>query len=122
MKFSLDFKHSKDILIKNEDRIILAIGFFLVAVLSFGAGKISEVSRADSPIIFQNAPECGDNSGNAPVLSDSSKSQGKIIGNKNSKIYHMPGGASYDKISEMNRIYFSSEADAQKAGYRKAKN
>jgi len=124
MKFSLDFKHYKDTLVKHEDRIILATGFVLVAILSFGAGKFSEVKQADSPIIFQNAPECGNNSINASASASpvSNISQGKIIGNKNSLIYHLPGSASYNTIGATNRVYFNSEADAQKAGYRKAKN
>jgi len=45
----------------------------------------------------------------------------KIIGNKGSKIYHLPGQASYHRIEEKNRIYFNSEEEAVKAGYRKAK-
>jgi len=47
---------------------------------------------------------------------------GKIIGNKDSQIYHLPNCAGYTKVSEKNRVYFDSEADAAKAGYRKAKN
>lgn len=122
MKFSLDFKHCKETLVKNEDKIILGIGFFLVAILSFGAGKISEISRTDTSIVFQNAPECGSNPVNTPASSSAENLQGKIVGNKNSLIYHLPGGASYDKVSAANRVYFNSEVDAQKAGYRKAKN
>jgi micrococcal nuclease len=45
----------------------------------------------------------------------------KIIGNKRSKIYHLPGQASYLQIKEENRIYFNSEEEAVRAGYRKAK-
>lgn len=126
MKFSLDLKHWKDILIKHEDRIILASGFILVAILSFGAGKLSEVYRGETPIIFQDASKCNDTYGNAGSPNsdslNSEKIQDKIIGNKNSLIYHLPGNASYDKVSVTNRVYFNSEADAQKAGYRKAKN
>ena len=47
--------------------------------------------------------------------------QGKIKGNKSSMIYHVPGGASYDKISVNNVVYFDTEQDAINAGYRKAK-
>ena len=47
--------------------------------------------------------------------------QGKIKGNKSSMIYHVPGGASYDKISVDNVVYFDTEQDAINAGYRKAK-
>jgi hypothetical protein len=45
-----------------------------------------------------------------------------IYGNKNSKIYHLPNCPSYKDISPQNRIPFKSEEEAQKAGYRKAKN
>ena len=45
---------------------------------------------------------------------------GKIKGNKNSMIYHMPDGANYDKVAEKNAVYFDTEEDAIKAGYRRA--
>lgn len=48
-----------------------------------------------------------------------STGQGIIKGNKNSKIYHLPGQKDYDKISPKNVVYFNSEAQA--AGYRVAK-
>ncbi|MHC9536898.1 sunset domain-containing protein [Dellaglioa sp. BT-FLS60] len=43
-----------------------------------------------------------------------------IIGNINSKIYHVPGQAGYH-MNSANAITFHSEQDAQNAGYRKAK-
>ena len=50
-----------------------------------------------------------------------SEVSGKIIGNKGSKIYHLPGQASYGQIKRQNRVYFDTEEEAVKAGYRKAK-
>lgn len=47
--------------------------------------------------------------------------RGKIIGNIRSHIYHLPGQYGYDKVSEKNRIYFETEEEARKAGFRKAK-
>lgn len=44
----------------------------------------------------------------------------RIIGNKNSRIYHVPGQAGYHMNSQ-NAVYFQTEAQAQSAGYRKAK-
>ncbi|MEJ9223672.1 calcium-binding protein [Priestia aryabhattai] len=44
---------------------------------------------------------------------------GQIKGNKNSKIYHVPGGAYYDRTQD-NIVWFCSEADAQAAGYRES--
>lgn len=46
--------------------------------------------------------------------------QGTIVGNCNSKIYHVPGQAGYHMHSA-NAVYFNSEQDAINAGYRKAK-
>jgi micrococcal nuclease len=48
--------------------------------------------------------------------------RGKVIGNIRTSIYHVPGQRYYDSIGEKNRIYFSTEEDAQMAGFRKARN
>jgi len=46
-----------------------------------------------------------------------------IRGNRNSKIYHLPQGCpGYNQIGEANRVLFSSEQEAQQAGYRRAGN
>lgn len=46
--------------------------------------------------------------------------QGPIKGNKNSKIYHVQGQNSYNKISVDNVIWFNTVAEAEAAGYRPA--
>jgi micrococcal nuclease len=48
--------------------------------------------------------------------------RGTVIGNIRTDIYHVPGQRYYDSVGEKNRIYFQSEEDARKAGFRKAKN
>lgn len=52
----------------------------------------------------------------------SSADQTVIIGNKNSKIYHLIGCAGYTKVSEQNQVKFTSAEEAEKAGFRVAKN
>ncbi|MCM3184418.1 micrococcal nuclease [Priestia megaterium] len=47
--------------------------------------------------------------------------EGKIKGNQNSKIYHVPTGAHYNQTMN-NVIWFCTEKDAQEAGYKQAKN
>lgn len=44
----------------------------------------------------------------------------RIVGNGNSKIYHVPGQAGY-RMNSKNAVYFNSEQAAINAGYRKAK-
>ena len=50
------------------------------------------------------------------------RTTGRIIGNRNSGIYHLPNCPDYSRIAERNREYFDTEADAMKAGFRKARN
>ncbi len=50
------------------------------------------------------------------------ETRGKIIGNIRSHIYHRPGQYGYNKVAEKNRLYFNTEEEAVKAGYRKARN
>lgn len=45
----------------------------------------------------------------------------EIIGNRRSKIYRLPGDAGCGRIKEENRVYFDTEEEAIKAGYRRAK-
>ena len=52
----------------------------------------------------------------------SSNTKIEIRGNSKSKIYHCPGQANYDDMSDSaNLVEFASEQDAINAGYRKAK-
>ena len=44
---------------------------------------------------------------------------GKIVGNHNSKIYHVPGQAGY-RMNSANAVYFNTEVEAKAAGYRKS--
>jgi endonuclease YncB( thermonuclease family) len=58
----------------------------------------------------------------APGATPPTMASGQIIGNRNSKIYHLPNCPGYSKVSERNRLPFATEAEAQAAGYRKARN
>ncbi len=40
------------------------------------------------------------------------------IGNKNSKIYHLPSCTSADKTKDENKVYFSSKSDCENSGYK----
>jgi len=45
-----------------------------------------------------------------------------IIGDRDSKFYHRPDCPDYNKVSERNRALFKTEAEAESAGYRRARN
>ena len=44
----------------------------------------------------------------------------KIVGNRRTMVYHLPGSLSAPKVSPQNRVFFDSPEEAEKAGFRKA--
>ncbi|WP_286913446.1 MULTISPECIES: endonuclease [unclassified Pseudomonas] len=57
-----------------------------------------------------------------PTLA-SAVTEGAIIGNRNSHLYHLANGCpGYSQVAQKNQVAFDSEAQAQAAGYRKAGN
>ncbi|MCB5162623.1 endonuclease [Marinomonas sp. E8] len=50
------------------------------------------------------------------------ETKGVVRGNKNSRIYHLSSCPSYGAVKTSNIADFKNEEEAQKAGYRKAKN
>jgi micrococcal nuclease len=45
----------------------------------------------------------------------------KVVGNKRSMLYHLPGSAGASSVSPRNRVFFNSPEEAEKAGFRRAK-
>jgi len=56
----------------------------------------------------------------ATVARAATPAAGKIIGNVRSRVYHVPGQPTYGRVAERNRVYFDSEAEAIRQGYRRA--
>jgi len=84
-----------------ERRIVLA-GYRLADVLTQTVSHGTDASPAGTPSASANV--------------------GDVRGNKHSKVYHLSGCPSYEAMSPANIVPFASEAEAQQAGYRKAKN
>ncbi|MEK9180672.1 MAG: hypothetical protein AAB871_00365 [Patescibacteria group bacterium] len=120
---------------QNQQKIAIFIGYTLVFLLAFGLGKIStSVQRPpEIKIEDQQSQSQGNNtsiiqglqSGVQPLESGASASgtadcKGKIKGNigASGKIYHMPGGAFYDRTTP--EMCFDTEAQAKVAGFRKS--
>lgn len=51
-----------------------------------------------------------------------SPSAGEVRGNRKSRIYHLPECPHYNRMRSANIVGFTTETEAQEAGYRKAKN
>jgi PilZ domain. len=55
-----------------------------------------------------------------PASAPEATQKTKVIGNSDSKRYHLPGMKYYNAVKAYHRVEFDSEADAIKAGYNKA--
>jgi len=76
-------------------------------------------AAAASSASDSNTDDSADTSSNQRGDMNTADSQ-KIVGNVNSKIYHVPGQSGY-RMNSSNAVYFNSEEEAQRAGYRRAK-
>jgi endonuclease G len=47
---------------------------------------------------------------------------GVVVGNRKSKIYHVPGCPGYEQVAKENRVKFATPEEAERAGYRRAGN
>lgn len=73
----------------------------------------TESASAQSSVTDNSAADTG-NEGDMNTADS-----GKIVGNINRHIYHVPGQAGYN-MNSSNAVYFNSEQAAQAAGYRKS--
>jgi cytoskeletal protein RodZ len=69
-----------------------------------------------SPSVESIAPLEGD----SPEEKAPSAKSFKVIGNRDSKRYHLPGMKYYNKVAPYHRVEFDSEEEAIRAGYHKA--
>lgn len=117
-------KNIKSFLNENKNDIFLAGSFFLIAVISFGLGRLSfmmENRTEKMPVrVEENGAVLGlagskgvEGQGNEALL---------YLGSKNGTVYHLPSCSGAKRIAEENKIWFSSKEEAEGLGYRPAKN
>src|SRR3989338_10663416 len=123
-----------DFLRRNQSKLALIVGFILVAALSFGIGRFSATSNPPDIVIEEPVLDLTElnNTQNSPPAQISADAQSgvvaggaddpncpcKIKGNNGSsgKNFHLPGGGVFGRT--LPELCFSSEADAQAAGFR----
>ena len=102
--------------VKNkEGDILLVFILLLVAVVGFALGRVSALNEVKYKIQISNAllPNSGEPAG---------PSRMKFVGSKEGSVYHLLNCPGAKSIRESNKIYFDTQEDAQKAGYKPAAN
>lgn len=128
----------------NEKDVILIIGVILIALISFGIGRLTVLKIPEEPLTIENP--AGDSFANfkaniadqeinasmrptaaignivQSVPNQINSTQGKFVASKNSKYYHWPWSPSAKRIKAENQIWFNSEEEARVAGYGRSSN
>jgi len=112
----------------NKRELYLTAVIILTAVISFGLGRLSKIREEKTPITIENVKENVETS-ESKLLSTSnvdktnSTATSKIfVASRNGKKYYYSWCESANVIKEQNRIWFSTQAEAEKAGYQPAAN
>ncbi len=117
-----------------SDDLFLGLIIVLVALGSFGLGRLSKIDGAKTPIQIENAPEVtsetfmsgvtvnGDNGQSASLPDSVQTKTEQLVGSKNGTKYHYAWCSGAQRIAETNRVYFTSKTDAEARGYTPAAN
>jgi len=104
----------------RQYELVILVGFVLVGLLGFGLGRLASHNPTAPEIAVQEVFVPSDNY--TPIVSgtqsESTACAGGIKGSS-SKIYHVPGGAFYDRTTNPARC-FQTEQEAIDAGFKKS--
>lgn len=119
-------KRAYAIIIENKKELYLVVVVVLVAVTSFGLGRLSKIREEKTPIMIENMAL--DATSTPPSVktdtnkTTANKSEMIFVASKNGKKYYYAWCESAKIIKEQNRVWFSSKEEVEKAGYEPAVN
>lgn len=113
-----------------DDLVFTAAILILVGIISFGLGRASVQGTAAQPTsaIIEVGPEpfiyhqAGVVPAGAAAVIDSTQGNQPFVASRSGTRYHLVTCPGAKQIKEENRIFFSSGAAAEAAGYTKAAN
>lgn len=110
----------------NQGDIVLVISIILIALISFGLGRLTAPNIIKEPVTIeehnfssQSATISNQLTGTTTEITSqtSSNEKGIIVASKYGKKYHWPWCTWAKKIKPENQVWFKSEEEAKKAGY-----
>jgi len=87
---------------------------FLLSLASFGLGRLSALESGRPPVTVSEAQ--------AASVARAMAVGGQVVAARTGKAYYFPWCGGADRIAAQNKVWFSSEQAAKKAGYAPAKN
>jgi hypothetical protein len=121
----------KDLFLDSE--LFLAVLILLVAVVSFGLGRMSIVAgplNSDGQTAKVRLTTAPTSNQQTPALSPSAPVEesvdvsvsGNYVASKNGARYHLPWCPGAQQMNEENKIWFDTKEEAEVAGYTPAAN
>lgn len=127
-------KQLYDFWVKSEQKIVLAIGLILIAIIAFEAGFLQGQKYQQKPLIIEKpaiTPAEAQNALNDPSQASNLAPEAKIaptstnaqpkncafVGSKNSNKYHLPACHFAKLIKPENLVCFASTQDAVAKNY-----
>jgi len=110
----------------NGSDIFIVLTVILVALISFGIGRLT--MPKSEPILIKNLEQGSvedidvENQGKVYPPATEQSDVGRVVGSKNSDKYHLPECPGAKQINEQNKVWFESIEAAEKAGYKPAGN
>lgn len=122
---------------KGRD-LLLAITLCLLAVISFGLGRLSAHENRTPPVALvmrgSVATPVAQTATDPILLIDASPDEktgvetaiqtrtGMYVASKSGSVYHLPWCSGAKRIKEENKVWFANKDEAERAGYRPAAN
>ena len=126
----IDFEQTGEWLKKNQADIAITVGFILVALIAFGAGRLSVSQPDDGSIVVEenkitpisltanvSQPLIQAMGEPVGVAGQNESVKGVFIASRSGTKYHWPWCSYAQKIKSENQVWFNTEKEAQTAGY-----
>ena|SRR3989344_9628553 len=113
-----------------DSNIYIAIIIIMVALASFGLGRLSKMEELKTPIKIigetnlENQASVTNTLNNKEIKNSMGESSlaKQYVASKSGTKYHLPWCSGAVNIKEENKIWFDSKKEAEKAGYSPASN
>ena len=123
-----------NVILLAANRKDLGIGalVFLVGMVGFGLGRLSNSWPRSYPLVIENisgSAEQADAKGTAAIggairaaTAPPAASSGAYVASKNGSAFHLPSCPGAKRIKDGNRVWFQTKEEALRAGYKPAAN
>lgn len=102
-----------------EKDLVIVIVIVMVALISFGLGRLSKIEERKTPIVIENQQQT---TKQPTTVNQNQLSGAGFVASKNGTKYHYPWCSGAQSIKEENKIWFSTTEEARQAGYTPASN